>query len=44
MKAELKTLRLNFPLGWLDGHPLTSADLAQEADYMKAVGYKLRFK
>ena len=44
LRVELKTLRLSFPPGWLDAHPLTSADLAQEADYMKAVGYKLRFK
>ena len=44
LRVELKTLRLSFPQGWLDGHPLTSADLAQEADYMKAVGYKLRFR
>jgi len=44
LKAEPKTLRLSFPPGWLDGHPLTSADLAQEADYVKAVGYKLRFR
>jgi exopolyphosphatase/guanosine-5'-triphosphate,3'-diphosphate pyrophosphatase len=42
--AEERTLRLEFPKGWLAGHPLTSADLAQEADYLRAVGYKLRYK
>lgn len=44
LEADERTLRLEFPRGWLAGHPLTSADLAQEADYVKAVGYRLRFK
>ena len=43
-KAEEKTLRINFPRGWLDDHPLTRADLVQEADFLKAVGYALKFK
>jgi exopolyphosphatase/guanosine-5'-triphosphate,3'-diphosphate pyrophosphatase len=44
LEADERTLRLEFPKGWLAGHPLTSADLAQEAEYVKAAGYRLRFK
>jgi exopolyphosphatase/guanosine-5'-triphosphate,3'-diphosphate pyrophosphatase len=44
LKVENRALKLSFPKGWLDGHPLTSADLAQEADYVKVAGYKLKFK
>ncbi|MGE0082200.1 MAG: exopolyphosphatase [Thiohalomonadaceae bacterium] len=36
-------LRLHFPAGWLDAHPLTRADLAQEADYLKPAGIRLVF-
>ena len=42
LKVEERSLKLSFPKGWLDAHPLTSADLAQEADYVKAAGYKLK--
>ncbi|MGE3775242.1 MAG: HD domain-containing protein [Gammaproteobacteria bacterium] len=44
LKAEPRGLKLAFPKGWLDEHPLTSADLAQEADYVKSAGYRLKFK
>jgi len=44
LKVEPRTLKLTFPKGWLDEHPLTSADLAQEADYVKEAGYRLKFK
>ena len=43
-KAEEHTLRLGFPRGWLAAHPLTRADLEQEADYQKAIGYSLKFR
>ncbi len=36
-------LTLQFPAGWLEGHPLTNADLGQEKKYLKSVGTKLRF-
>jgi exopolyphosphatase/guanosine-5'-triphosphate,3'-diphosphate pyrophosphatase len=36
-------LELEFPKEWLDTHPLTAADLEQEVDYLKGVGFKLRF-
>jgi exopolyphosphatase / guanosine-5'-triphosphate,3'-diphosphate pyrophosphatase len=32
-----------FAEGWLNGHPLTRADLEQEAGYLKSAGVKLRF-
>lgn len=44
LKVEERTLKLGFPKGWLEAHPLTSADLAQEAEYVKAAGYRLKFK
>jgi exopolyphosphatase/guanosine-5'-triphosphate,3'-diphosphate pyrophosphatase len=34
---------MNIPESWLDFHPLTRADLASEADYLAAIGYKLAF-
>ncbi|MFC6670862.1 hypothetical protein [Marinobacterium aestuariivivens] len=37
-----KRLYLSFPRGWLEQHPLTKADLEQEAEYLKAFGLKLQ--
>jgi exopolyphosphatase/guanosine-5'-triphosphate,3'-diphosphate pyrophosphatase len=42
IKVEDSKLRLRFPDGWLDTHQLTSADLEQEASYLKAAGIKLK--
>ena len=42
--VEGDTLRLRFPAGWLNEHPLTRADLEQEASYLKPAGFKLKFK
>ncbi len=36
-------LELGFPDGWLDEHPLTRADLEQEADYLQRAGFGLAF-
>jgi exopolyphosphatase/guanosine-5'-triphosphate,3'-diphosphate pyrophosphatase len=36
-------LDLRFPAGWLDEHPLTTADLEQEAAYLGAAGIELTF-
>ena len=36
------TLRLVFPPGWLEAHPLTLAELGHEADYLSVAGIKLR--
>ena len=44
VKVDGRTIKLRFPGGWLDEHPLTSADLETEAQYEKAAGYKLKFK
>jgi exopolyphosphatase/guanosine-5'-triphosphate,3'-diphosphate pyrophosphatase len=37
------SLELEFPQGWLDANPLTTADLAQETDWMRARGFALSF-
>jgi len=39
-----KALHLGFPPGWLDEHPLTRADLEQEAGYLKAARLSLSFE
>ena len=36
-------LSIRFPAGWLDAHPLTRADLEQEADYLAAGKWRLEF-
>lgn len=41
--AGNKTLKLKFPDGWLAGHPLTEADLAQEAAYLQAAKFQLKY-
>jgi len=43
LSAHRKLLEVRFPTGWLAKHPLTEADLAQEAEYIAAVGYRLRY-
>jgi exopolyphosphatase / guanosine-5'-triphosphate,3'-diphosphate pyrophosphatase len=42
LKVRGRTLEANFPKGWLAAHPLTGADLEQEAEYLLAVGFRLR--
>lgn len=36
-------MNLVFPAGWLDSHPLTCADLEEEANYLALAGVTLRF-
>jgi exopolyphosphatase/guanosine-5'-triphosphate,3'-diphosphate pyrophosphatase len=36
------SLELKFPEGWLDDHPLTVADLQNEIENLKTVGFRLR--
>jgi exopolyphosphatase/guanosine-5'-triphosphate,3'-diphosphate pyrophosphatase len=43
LAAGRRQLDLAFPKGWLAQHPLTQADLEQEAAYLKAVDIRLRF-
>jgi len=38
------TLTLRLPEGWLRTHPLTEADLRQEAEYLATIGVKLRLR
>ena len=44
LKVTKKGLRLTLPKGWLDNHPLTEADLLQEADYLSKMNIKLKVK
>lgn len=39
-----KTLEIAFPDGWLTKHPLTEADLQQEAEYLAVAGWRLRYR
>ena len=42
LRAKGRTIDVEFPAGWLDGHPLTVADLEQEVAYLQAAGLRLR--
>ncbi len=42
VKAAGRKLRLNFGDGWLDAHPLTRADLEDEARYLSQAGLTLQ--
>lgn len=44
MEADGKSLTVRFPAGWLELHPLTQADLAQEAEMLKEGKFKLAFE
>ncbi len=44
LAAEDETLKLRFPEGWLEDHPLTLADLEQESEYLRAAEIKLKYK
>ena len=41
--AGADLLHLAFPSGWREAHPLTSAGLDQEAEYLAAARFRLRF-
>lgn len=42
LTATPKTLVARFPARWLKDHPLTTADLQREVEYLKADGLRLR--
>jgi len=42
LKARGRTIEIEFPKGWLAEHPLTVADLEQEAEYLQAAGFKVK--
>jgi exopolyphosphatase / guanosine-5'-triphosphate,3'-diphosphate pyrophosphatase len=44
LEASDANIKLLFPAGWLDRHPLTRADLEQEANYLAVAGIELRFE
>ena len=44
VKVDGSTVKLQFPDDWLAQHPLTFADLEQEASYLKSAKFKLKFK
>ena len=41
LTVSKKSLSVGFPEGWMKEHPLTLADLKQEARYLEAAGYRL---
>ncbi|MEJ2423910.1 MAG: exopolyphosphatase, partial [Candidatus Thiodiazotropha sp.] len=43
LEVEDNRISLVFPQDWITHHPLTQAELLQEAAYLKPVGYLLRF-
>ncbi len=43
LKPKKRSLSVRFPEGWLAQHPLTLADLEQEAQYVKALDYTFDF-
>jgi exopolyphosphatase/guanosine-5'-triphosphate,3'-diphosphate pyrophosphatase len=43
LQATKRLLHLRFARGWLRGHPLTKADLEQEAAYLTSAGWRLQY-
>jgi len=44
LRAKDAAVELQFPAGWLDAHPLTSANLADEAGRLRLLGFELEFR
>jgi len=42
LQAGSQSLDVRFPTGWLEANPLTQADFAQEAEWLKRIGFTLR--
>jgi len=42
LSAKPNSLELRFPARWLKEHPLTSADLQQEIDFLRPHNFRLR--
>ena len=42
LQPKSRALDIAFPRGWLDAHPLTAADLDNEIEYLKGIGFRLR--
>lgn len=43
LDVQKSRMRVSFPDQWLEEHPLTRAELEQEADYLANAGFKLKF-
>jgi exopolyphosphatase/guanosine-5'-triphosphate,3'-diphosphate pyrophosphatase len=43
LEVEGRHISLVFPEDWINHHPLTRAELEQEANYLESAGYLLRF-
>ncbi|MEL6184474.1 MAG: exopolyphosphatase, partial [Myxococcota bacterium] len=43
-RASRRRLDLRFPEGWLDGRPMTRADLEEEASYLDKIDIELAFE
>jgi len=41
LRADEQRIQVRFPDGWLDGHPLTGADLSGEREHLAAVEIRL---
>ncbi len=44
VQAKRNGLELTFPADWIDGHPLTYADLVEEAGKLQGVGFELKVR
>jgi len=44
LSSEKRQLKLAFPEGWLEQHPLTVSDLQREQKYLRALGYSLQIR
>ncbi len=42
LDAKGRSLGITFPSRWVDDHPLTTADLENEAEYLKSIGFRLK--
>jgi exopolyphosphatase/guanosine-5'-triphosphate,3'-diphosphate pyrophosphatase len=42
LRPKGRSLECLFPKGWLEAHPLTAADLEQEAEFLRGTGFRLR--
>ena len=43
LTAAEREIRITFPEGWLNKHPLTGAEIAHEAEYLAAAGFTLQY-
>jgi exopolyphosphatase/guanosine-5'-triphosphate,3'-diphosphate pyrophosphatase len=44
LRINRQSYTLVFPGGWLEQHPLTKADLKQEAEYVRIAGYRFEYR